>query len=254
MFNHESKSISGGALVVAVFYLLNGVLALLRNGLLASKFGASQTDKPASNFTYGLGANAGVELAKIQELKARKALVTQLKAEADLKKLQDKYNIERIGLMAALNAATDDETKQRLAEKLAILDGNAALAKKYLADRDAADSALNFADKANEASTAIGKTATALTNTLLPALFTAAGELTARAGRVLPSLADTNTASVTIGSASAANTTSVSVGGVTVNTGGSGAGVSSQDIEQTVQEAILSLYRQGRNVVPAGSL
>lgn len=42
MFNHESKSISGGALVVAVFYLLNGVLALLRNGLLASKFGASQ--------------------------------------------------------------------------------------------------------------------------------------------------------------------------------------------------------------------
>lgn len=42
LFNHESKSISGGALVIAVFYLFNGVLALLRNGLLASKFGAGR--------------------------------------------------------------------------------------------------------------------------------------------------------------------------------------------------------------------
>ncbi len=42
LFNHESKSISGGAIVIAVFYLLNGVLALLRNGLLASKFGAGR--------------------------------------------------------------------------------------------------------------------------------------------------------------------------------------------------------------------
>ena len=240
---------NSGFLKLLAFSISTSPIALL------AKLGASASkdiNAPSSNFTYSLGANAGVELAKIQELKARKALVVTLKAEADLKKLQDKYNVERIGLMAALNAATDDETKQRLAEKLAILDGNAALAQKYLADRVAADSALNFADKANEASTAIGKTASALTNTLLPALFTAAGEMTARAGRVLPSLADTNT-TVSAGSAGGSST-SVSVGGITVNTGGSSAGVSSQDIEQTVQEAILSLYRQGRNVVPAGSL
>jgi hypothetical protein len=221
----------------------SGILGLLANA-------GAKSNAPSSNFTYGLGANAGVELAKIQELKARKSLVVTLKAEADLKKLQDKYNVERIGLMAALNAATDDETKQRLAEKLAILDGNAALAQKYLADRAAADSAFNFADKANEASTAIGKTASALTNTLLPALFTAAGEMTARAGRVLPSLADTNT-SVSTGSAgsTSVNTT------VTVNPPGGGTNnPSAQDIEDTVQNALLSLYRQGRNVVPAGSL
>ena len=42
IFNFESKSISGGALIIAIFYILNGVLALLRNGLLASKFGASR--------------------------------------------------------------------------------------------------------------------------------------------------------------------------------------------------------------------
>jgi hypothetical protein len=239
---------NSGFLKLLAFSISTSPIALL------AKLGASASkdiNAPSSNFTYSLGANAGVELAKIQELKARKALVVTLKAEADLKKLQDKYNVERIGLMAALNAATDDETKQRLAEKLAILDGNAALAQKYLADRAAADSALNFADKANEASTAIGKTASALTNTLLPALFTAAGEMTARAGRVLPSLADTNT-SITTGSSgsTSVNTT------VTVNPpdGGTGANPSAQDIEDTVQNALLSLYRQGRNVVPAGSL
>ena len=246
------KIVSIGQAIFEKLHLDKIIGFLFNNSLigLLSKFGASQTDKPASNFTYGLGANAGVELAKIQELKARKTLVTQLKAEADLKKLQDKYNLERIGLMAALNAATDDETKQRLAEKLAILDGNAALAQKYLADRAAADSALNFADKANEASTAIGKTASALTNTLLPALFTAAGEMTARAGRVLPSLADTNT-SITMGSSGA---TSVNTNVIVNPPSGGTNNPSAQDIEQTVQEALLSLYRQGRNVVPAGSL
>lgn len=39
--NHQSKTIGAGALVVAIFYGLNGLLALLRNGLLASRFGAS---------------------------------------------------------------------------------------------------------------------------------------------------------------------------------------------------------------------
>jgi len=124
-------------------------------GLLASIGGKSNA--PSSNFTYGLGANAGVELAKIQELKARKALVTQLKAEADLKKLQDKYNLERIGLMAALNAATDDETKQRLSEKLAILDGNAARAGEYLAARNADQALVELATSTDDAKKALDK-------------------------------------------------------------------------------------------------
>jgi len=42
LFNYESKSISGGAVVIAIFYLINGILALLRNGLLAGKFGATR--------------------------------------------------------------------------------------------------------------------------------------------------------------------------------------------------------------------
>jgi hypothetical protein len=122
-------------------------------GLIA-KLGAKASadfNAPSSNFQYSLGANAGVELAKLQELKARKTLITTLKAEADLKKLKDKYDLERIGLMAALNQATDDETKLRLAEKLAILDGNAAMAQKYLADLKATDSTTQLATAMNQA-------------------------------------------------------------------------------------------------------
>jgi len=121
-------------------------------GLIA-KLGARASadfNAPSSNFQYSLGANAGVELAKMQELKARKALITTLKAEADLKKLKDKYDLERISLMAALNQATDDETKLRLAEKLAILDGNAAMAQKYLADLEATNSTTQLANAMNQ--------------------------------------------------------------------------------------------------------
>lgn len=42
IFNFESKTISGGAIIIAFFYLLNGAIALLRNGILASHFGASR--------------------------------------------------------------------------------------------------------------------------------------------------------------------------------------------------------------------
>jgi uncharacterized protein YidB (DUF937 family) len=117
----------------------------------AGKSATAAANAPSSNFTYSLGANAGNELAKLQELKARKALIVTLKAEADLKKLKDKYDMERIQLTAALNQATDEETKLRLAEKLAILDGNAAMAAKYLADLDATDSTTQLAQAMNQA-------------------------------------------------------------------------------------------------------
>ncbi len=42
LLNHESKTVSGGAFVIAIFYLLNGILALARNALLASHFGVSR--------------------------------------------------------------------------------------------------------------------------------------------------------------------------------------------------------------------
>ena len=64
----------------------------------------------------------------------RKAENEQLKKKTAVDELQDKFNLERIGLTAALNAATDAETKLRIRAQLAILDNNEALAKKLLAE------------------------------------------------------------------------------------------------------------------------
>jgi len=80
-----------------------------------------KSEMSGSNFKYSLGANAFTELAKIQEKKKIKeaiSLRTQenalLKGKTAVDQLRDKFDLERIGLTAALNAATDDETKLRL--------------------------------------------------------------------------------------------------------------------------------------------
>jgi hypothetical protein len=87
------------------------------------------------------GGYSGIPGPRKAEVKAIKDSVTLRKAENELLKkktavdqLRDKFDVERIGLTAALNAATDEETKLRLKSQLAILDNNEALAKKLLAE------------------------------------------------------------------------------------------------------------------------
>jgi hypothetical protein len=78
-----------------------------------------------------------------------------LKAKTELDKLKDKFDIERIGLMAALNYATDEETKLRLKAQIAILDNNEALAKKYNAELEASKAVDKLADSANSAANSL---------------------------------------------------------------------------------------------------
>lgn len=87
------------------------------------------------------GGYSGIPAQRKAEVQAIKTSVTLRKTENDLLKkktavdqLRDKFDIERIGLTVALNAATDEETKLRLRSQLAILDNNEALAKKLLAE------------------------------------------------------------------------------------------------------------------------
>jgi len=87
------------------------------------------------------GGYSGIPGPRKAEVKAIKDSVALRKAENELLKkktavdqLRDKFDLERIGLTAALNAATDEETKLRLRSQLAILDNNEALAKKLLAE------------------------------------------------------------------------------------------------------------------------
>jgi hypothetical protein len=66
----------------------------------------------------------------------------------NLKELEKKFDLERIGLTQALNVATDDETKLRLRAQLAILDQNEAMAKKLLAEMEASDALKKLAEQA----------------------------------------------------------------------------------------------------------
>ncbi len=66
----------------------------------------------------------------------------------NVEELKKKFDLERIGLNAALNSATDEETKLRLKAQLAILDNNEALAKKLIAELEAAEALKKLADQA----------------------------------------------------------------------------------------------------------
>jgi hypothetical protein len=145
---------------------------ILRNAPVLSSYynvgkGVSAAaNAPTSNFTYGLGASAGADIARAKEAmaiknanKLRAQENAALKAKAALQGLIDKYDVERIGLMAALNFATDEETKARIADKLAILDGNAAMAAKYLAERNAEQGLEELAAAADDAKSAFDRLA-----------------------------------------------------------------------------------------------
>jgi hypothetical protein len=92
-----------------------------------------------------------------------------IKAKTAVDQLRDKFDIERIGLMAALNAATDEETKLRIRAQIAILDNNEALAKKILAEMAAADAAKKFAENFNFALEAV-KSMTAKINAFIASI------------------------------------------------------------------------------------
>ena len=127
-----------GKLLTGLAFLVFGSKKLVIGGalaLIANDIGRSNPSAQPNVGGYS-GIPSVQERVRQQELVARKKLVDALKAEEALKKLKDKYDIERINLMAALNGATDQETKVRLAEKLAILDGNAAMADKYLLQKN----------------------------------------------------------------------------------------------------------------------
>ena len=91
---------------------------------------------------------------KLAKAKAAELALLQKKnalENKNVEELRKKFDLERIGLTAALNAATDDETKLRLKALLAILDNNDALAKKILAEMEAANAAKKLAESLNVA-------------------------------------------------------------------------------------------------------
>lgn len=233
--------------ITALLTLGKKQLILGTAGLIAYDIG--KTPKSTSNFTYGAG-NPRADLILQKKLTTAKKdeyniITASNKARTEIDKLKDKFDLERIGLLTALNQATDEETKLRLRAQLAILDNNEALAKKINAE-------LNAKTSVDALATAAGVAATALNN-FGPALFNSLGEMTAR-GRNQIAPFENYTYTVPQGTtnqqATATATATPSVG-VTVN---AGTIVTDQQLEAVIQQNVLQLLKSGNKLLPAGSL
>jgi len=177
--------------------------------------------------------------------KARADELAKLKAKSEVDKLKDKFDVERINLMVALNAATDEETKLRIRAQLAILDNNEALAKKYNAELNAKNATEMLASAAYQA-------AASLTN-FGPALFNALGEMT---GRGKNQIAPFENYTYTVPQGATNQQAQTATGGtptvgVTVN---AGTIVTDQQLEAVIQQNVLQLLKSGNKLLPAGSL
>ena len=149
-----------GKLLGALAFLVFGSKKLIIGGALALigyDIGKSNpTAKP------NVGGYSGIPDLRTSQalLKARKEeynIITKKNAieNKNVEELKKKFDLERIGLTAALNSATDEETKLRLKAQLAILDNNEALAKKLLAELEAAEALKKLAEQARLAGLSI---------------------------------------------------------------------------------------------------
>ena len=169
-----------------------------------------------------------------------------LKEKNALEALKMKYDTERIGLMKALNEATDEETRIRLAEKLAILDGNAAKAQQYLADTELTFQTNQLAKSMNNAALS----ADAFSNFAMGAVqrgeyadaYKNISNVPSGGGGGIPMSAPIAMGGISRGEYAP----------VTVNVAGSV--LTEQDLTNTINETLLRINKMGRGTTPAGGL
>lgn len=153
-----ASKITSGGLGDLLIRLQPGGLALQRAvGLAGGARSATQPDNKqgrASARIFGQQLRLENKLSE-QKKKELAILDAKNKKQTEVDKLVEKFDVERIGLMKALGEATDAETKLRIQSKLAILDNNEALAKKYNAELNAKTAADLLATAANNAANAL---------------------------------------------------------------------------------------------------
>jgi hypothetical protein len=122
-----------GAFADVAQYNVIGLLARSGGSAKAARAG-TPAQSPGQRMAIDKAAKDAIKLQKTQnDLKkidnantTRKLVLTG--DELALKELEKKFDVERIGLYAALNQSTDSETKMRLLSLIAIHDQNAAMA------------------------------------------------------------------------------------------------------------------------------
>jgi hypothetical protein len=130
------REIPGAGVISDFLTAPTGALALL------SMFGRNRKATAAGTPAQSPGQRAAIDKANKDALRLQKQQNTLKKIDNDstarkitltgdelaLKELEKKFDVERVGLYAALNQATDGETKMRLLSLIAIHDQNTALA------------------------------------------------------------------------------------------------------------------------------
>jgi hypothetical protein len=118
---------------------------------LLSRLGESSKARSAGTPAQSPGQRKAIDKANADALKLQKSKNELAKIDNDnttrkltltadqqaLEELKKKFDVERIGLFAALNQATDQETQMRLRSLIAIKDNDAALAGKIKAELEA---------------------------------------------------------------------------------------------------------------------
>ena len=131
---------------------LIAVMGIIGTSAIGGALTSARTISPEQNSALGKVRllNARIE-AKLSAAKKEEFRILNAKnaiENKNVEELKKKFDLERIGLTQALNLATDEETKLRLRAQLAILDNNEALAKKILAEMEAAEALRKLAEQA----------------------------------------------------------------------------------------------------------
>ena len=112
------------------------------------------------------------QLAVIDNNNTAKKLILTGGQQA-LEEIKKKFDVERVGLYAALNSATDEETKNRVRSLIAIHDNDAALAGKIKAEEAAAKAAALLAESLRQSLAAWGAWQTMIGNSFAAAAMAA---------------------------------------------------------------------------------
>jgi hypothetical protein len=174
-----------------------------------------------------------------------------------LKELEQKFDVERIGLYAALNSATDKETEMRILSKIAIYEGNAALAGQIKATDNAASAMENFGKAAygvianflNFGQFAIGERDT------LREMGIGVSNTPENPGGINPPNygaldVPLNAGSFAIGERDTLRAMGIGATNITINA----TGIGDQQIAAVVQNAIQDLNRYGSSTTYAGAI
>ena len=177
------KSLPGASLIGQVLEAGTKVSGLAALSRLGANRKAANAGTPAQSPGQRKAIDkANADAIKLQKTKNQLAVIDnnnttrKLVLTGDqlaLEELKKKFDVERIGLFAALNQATDEETRMRLKSLIAIYDNDAALAGKIKAEEEAARIAALLAEALRQSLKAWGDWQTMIGNSFAAAAMAA---------------------------------------------------------------------------------